>query len=242
MQTLFEPRRAGERWQDEAARVGREVGLPTAVVIGLLTVLGIGIGLLITGIGAGTVGRVDLDIARALADGRTAVLDRATGAATLLADSPTVALLWVAAMVYAARRTRTWQSPVFLLVAIGGEKLTYLFTSLGVGRPRPPVEPLGEVFSTHSFPSGHVGSAIVLYGGLVLVALWHDGSRSRHLQSVAVRVGLATLVTAITVLVGFSRMYRGHHFLSDVLWGVVLGIAWLVVADRLVLRNGPNGR
>ena len=155
----------------------------------------------------------------------------------MLADSLTVALLWVGAMVLAARWTRSWKIPVFLLVAIGGEKLTYLLTSIVVGRPRPPVPPLGEVYATNSFPSGHVGSAIVLYGGLVAAALWHDESVRRRTRPVALRVGLTLSVVAITAVVGFSRLYRGHHFVSDVVWGIVLGVAWLAFAYRLVLRD-----
>lgn len=237
MHTLFDPRRTGRRWQDEAAAVGRHVGLPTAAAIAVLTAVGSAAGFLVTGMGNATVARADLDLARALVDGRTATVDRVTGAATVLADSTTVALLWVVAMVYAARRTRSWEIPVFLLVAIGGEKLTYLLTSLVVGRPRPPVRPLGEVFATNSFPSGHVGSAIVLYGGLVVAARWHDRWTRRRLDSVAVRAGLGAVVTAVTVLVGFSRLYRGHHFLSDVIWGVALGVGWLAFGYWVVLRG-----
>ena len=226
-------------WREESTTIGHEVGVPVAVAIAVLTAAGIAVGYLITSdIGAG-VDRFDLRIARELASSRTPTWNRITAASTVLGDSVTVAILWVAAMAVTARRTRSWRIPIFLLAAIGGEKLTYLFTSLAVGRPRPTVPSLGHVYATNSFPSGHVGSAIVLYGGLVVALVWHD-SRTRGVsRPLLVRVLATAMAAAITVTVGFSRMYRGHHYASDIAWGVLLGIAWLVLAWKVVLRPAP---
>ena len=207
----------------------------TVVLVGL-TILSIGAGLLVTGPFDGSVGRLDLDLARELADDRDRPITSITGVATVLADSVNVALVWVAAMAWTAWRTRTWTLPVFFLTAIGGEKLTYLVTSVVVGRPRPPVPSVGVVHATTSFPSGHVGSAIVLYGGLVVAFVWHRRGRGRPVAPSAAAV-LGVGVAAVAGLVGFSRLYRGHHYLSDVIWGVVLGVVWLAVAWALVLRR-----
>lgn len=207
-----------------------------AVAIAVLTVAGIAAGHLITSdVGAG-VDRLDLRIARDLVSSRTPTWNRITAASTVLGDSVTVAILWVAAMALAAWRTRSWRIPIFLLAAIGGEKLTYLFTSLAVGRPRPTVPSLGHVYATNSFPSGHVGSAIVLYGGLVVALLWHDSRNRGGSRPLLARVLAPAMAAAITATVGFSRMYRGHHYASDIAWGVLLGVAWLVLAWRVVLR------
>ena len=221
-----------EGWQDDVGVVGRRVGVPVTIAIVVLTTLTSGVGLLITKVLDDSVGRWDLDVARSLVDGRTSSLNAITGAATVLADSVTVAVLWVGAMAVGWWRTRRWQLPLFFLAAIGGEKLTYLLASIAVGRPRPPVESLGHVFATNSFPSGHVGAALTLYGGIAVAMLWH-GRRS----PLAVRIAAGVAVAAVVALVGFSRMYRGHHFLTDVVWGVVLGLAWLALAWRLVLRR-----
>ena len=225
-----------ERWQDQVALVGRRVGVPTALAIGLLTAVGVALGLLITEVLDGSVGRFDLAVAEDLAASRAPTIDAITGPGALVAGTVTVTILWVGAMAVAGWRTRSWVIPIFLLVAIGGEKLTYLFTGLIVGRPRPPVETLGHVFSTSSFPSGHVGSAITLYGGIAIALLWHrsfvGGDRGSRLLPAA--LGLAA--AALTGLVAFSRLSRGHHYPSDVVWGAVLGLVWLLVAWRLVLR------
>jgi membrane-associated phospholipid phosphatase len=223
------------RWQDTAERIGRQVGVPMTAVLVALTLVSIGAGVLVTGALASSIGRDDLDLARELAADRHPTLTSITGAATVLADSVNVAVLWVGAMALAAWRTRSWAIPVFLLVAIGGEKLTYLVTSVVVGRPRPPVPALGVVHATTSFPSGHVGSAIVLYGGLVVAVAWHRRRRDRPLSPPVVAT-LGAGVALVAGLVGFSRLYRGHHYLSDVVWGVLLGVTWLAVAWALVLR------
>jgi len=241
MSTVVESQEMREGgWQDEATALVRRVGPPMAVGIAVLTALSAGVGLLVIHGLDGAVDDLDLDVARDLVAGRTATIDGLTSAATVLADTVTVSGLWIGSMAVAAWRTRKLTIPVFLLAAIGGEKLTYLFTSIIIGRPRPPVEPLGHVFATNSFPSGHVGSAIVLYGGIGVAILWHDAAARGRWRPAPVWIALGAVVTAITLLVAYSRLYRGHHFLSDVVWGAVLGIVWLALAWRVVLRS-PTG-
>ena len=237
--TVDAPLLAG-RWQDTVGAIGRAVGVPVTIALVALTAAGIAVGRFITSDAGAGIDRFDLRVAQQLADGRTSGMNALTGASTFLADSLTVAILWIAAMAFAAWRTRSWRIPVFVLAAIGGEKLTYLFTSMAVGRPRPTVPSLGHVYATNSFPSGHVGSAIVLYGGLVLALLWHDRAARGRVRPLPVRVGAVLVATAITVLVGFARMYRGHHYASDIAWGVFLGLAWLAIAWRTALRPADD--
>jgi undecaprenyl-diphosphatase len=117
------------------------------------------------------------------------------------------------------------------MVAIGGEKLSYLFTTLIVDRPRPEVETVGKVHVTSSYPSGHVGSAISLWAGLALLVC---ALIARRLDKRAVVV--TTIVALFFALeVGFSRLYRGHHFFTDVVMGTFIGTAWVVLAYRFVL-------
>lgn len=224
------------RWGETVGTIGRAVGVPVTFALVALTIVGVGVGKFITSDLGGGIDRFDLRVAQQLAEGRRPGMNALTGASTFLADSLTVAILWIAAMAFAAWRTRSWRIPIFLLAAIGGEKLTYLLTSMAVGRPRPTVESLGHVYATNSFPSGHVGSAIVLYGGLVVALLWHDRSRRGQVRPLALRLVAVLVATAITVLVGFARMYRGHHYASDIAWGVLLGFTWLGLAWRTSLR------
>ena len=84
-----------------------------------------------------------------------------------------------------------------------------------------------------SFPSGHVAAAAA-YSSLVIIVFWHTRKAWARLLVIIVSV-------AIPVVVGLSRMYRGMHFMSDVIAGAVLGIAavalswWLI--HRAIERN-----
>src|SRR4029077_15611234 len=82
----------------------------------------------------------------------------------------------------------------------------------------------GPRFSSkyHSFPSGHVGASTAFFGVLFIARR---------------RIGLACL--PIPILIGFSRMYLGAHYLSDVVCAAVLGtLCALVVAYFLLLPIG----
>jgi membrane-associated phospholipid phosphatase len=82
----------------------------------------------------------------------------------------------------------------------------------------------GPHFSTkyHSFPSGHVGASSAFFGVLLIARR---------------RIGVVCL--AIPILIGFSRMYIGAHYLSDVVCAAVLGILCaLVIAHFVFLKIG----
>ena len=84
----------------------------------------------------------------------------------------------------------------------------------------------GPRFSSkyHSFPSGHVGASTAFFGALFIARR---------------RVGLACL--SIPILIGFSRMYLGAHYLSDVVCAAVLGtLCALVVGHFLLLPIGDR--
>ena len=80
----------------------------------------------------------------------------------------------------------------------------------------------GPHFSTkyHSFPSGHVGASTAFFSVLIIARR---------------RLGLACL--PIPTLIGFSRMYVGAHYLSDVVCAAVLGIFCALIVARLLLSE-----
>ncbi|HEY3259425.1 MAG TPA: phosphatase PAP2 family protein [Pseudonocardiaceae bacterium] len=90
-----------------------------------------------------------------------------------------------------------------------------------VGRLRPVVDVPVTSAPGNSFPSGHALGSTVAYGSLVLIFL---PVVSRRLRPVLI----AAFVT-IVVLVGFTRVALGVHYVSDVLAGWLLGLAWLGV-------------
>ncbi len=154
-----------------------------------------------------------------------------TGASTWLANTTFVLAVMVVGAVVVARRTRRWVAPVFLLAAVGGEKLVYLIVSVVVGRDRPPVPTLGYVHATTSFPSGHVGAAVTLYGAIALLLLWSPRATR------PARVAAVVLAVVAPLLVAFARVYRGVHDLTDVVAGAVMGAVWLAVIWYVLARH-----
>lgn len=90
-----------------------------------------------------------------------------------------------------------------------------------VGRLRPVVDVPVAVGGGNSFPSGHALGSIVAYGALLLVFLPAIGPRWRRPA-----IGL---VAVLVFAIGLTRIALGVHFVTDVLGGWLLGLAWLVV-------------
>jgi membrane-associated phospholipid phosphatase len=170
----------------------------------------------------------DLAVERFFARNRSEPLDAFTEAGTFLADTITVSLLWPLAMLIAWRWSRSWLPPLFILVTVGCEKLMYLGISVVVDRSRPPVEAIGHAFATKSFPSGHVASAVTLYGSIAVLCCVYGAPLMVRRLSIIVAV-------LTPFIVAFCRMYRGFHYPTDVVAGALLGVGWLVVTTRYLL-------
>jgi membrane-associated phospholipid phosphatase len=169
----------------------------------------------------------DVHVEQWFAAQRTGTLNTLAEAGTWLAETITVPVVLLVAIVIAWRVSSNVAAPVFLAVTVGGEKLIYLVASLVVGRDRPPVPTVGTTYATSSFPSGHVASAFTLYGSIALLIALR--------RSTAVRVLLLAVVCVIAAVVAVCRMYCGFHFPSDCIAGAAVGATWLTVTYRSVL-------
>jgi undecaprenyl-diphosphatase len=197
----------------------RRAALAALGVLALLLVTGLLVNLVVD---ATSIGQAELDATRWIAERRTGALDAVATVGSSLTDTFTVlgVLAGAVTMLVASGHGR---HGLLLVVAVSTEFLVFLATSVIIGRERPDVEPLGEVPSTASFPSGHVAVAIALYGGLALVAT--SLTRDRTVG----RIGALT-TAVLVVYVGSSRVYEGVHHPIDVAGGVVLGLAALTSA------------
>src|SRR5207247_3045145 len=125
------------------------------------------------------------------------------------------------------RGSRKW-SRVFLamLIAMALAGIAGHVIKRTMPRPRPSVHTDirwgGPHFSTkyHSFPSGHVGASTAFFGVFLFARR---------------RVGLACL--PIPILIAFSRMYIGAHYLSDVVCAAVLGFLCALIVESLLLSE-----
>jgi membrane-associated phospholipid phosphatase len=92
-----------------------------------------------------------------------------------------------------------------------------------VQRTRPPAEIAYVESHSYSFPSGHVLKGLVCYTMLAFVVTRF--AKLRGLPRAALYVAAAALVAVI----GWSRIYLGAHYPSDVLAAFAVGSAWLAI-------------
>lgn len=111
------------------------------------------------------------------------------------------------------------------LVTLGGSTATALLGKVAFQRPRPAGIAVYPEWS-YSFPSGHAVIATALYG-FVVYLLW------RGTEPWGRRLNILFSGLLLMVALGFSRLYLGVHFLSDVLGGYLLGLLWLIIGISL---------
>jgi undecaprenyl-diphosphatase len=94
---------------------------------------------------------------------------------------------------------------------------------LAYGRPRPDLVAHGSYVYSHSFPSGHslLSATVFLTTAAILSSLEPRRRAKAFVFSLAI---------ALIVAVGFSRVYLGVHWPTDVLAGWTLGAAWALAA------------
>jgi membrane-associated phospholipid phosphatase len=138
---------------------------------------------------------------------------------------PVICIAVVAGLYFLSRRQPYWLPAIWLSVFGGillNKLLKYVFH-----RPRPHFDDPILALTSYSFPSGHTMAATVLYGVLAAVLVTRIKRRSLR-----VLVGLSA--SLLIGLVGFSRIYLGAHYLSDVLGAIAEGLAWLSLCLTVV--------
>jgi membrane-associated phospholipid phosphatase len=204
----------------------RRLALPAAAVAVGMVLLGLLLTNLLSDGGLGG----EAGINRELARDRTPGLNTATQVLTYLADTPTIVALTALGALACRLWFRRWRESVYLVLCVGIETVIFLLTSIVIDRNRPPVPKLDDAPPTSSFPSGHTAAAVCFYGGVAAIMLWHN----RHTVGRVVSVALAV---AVPLMVGASRLYRGMHFTTDVVAGLLLGVTWLALCTWLVLTR-----
>ena len=131
-----------------------------------------------------------------------------------------VVLPLLAVAVFAFYLLRWRLSTVVLLVSTaGGVVLTTVLKAV-FRRARPEILDSGYSASFYSFPSGHATVAVGFYGALTFILAY----RLRG----AARWAVVAVGTALVLLIGFSRLYFGVHYPTDVLAGYLAAPLWLV--------------
>jgi membrane-associated phospholipid phosphatase len=150
---------------------------------------------------------------------------------TIIASVITISMVW---------RWRSRTPLVLMLIAVGGSLTMTIVGKAIVGRVRPPLtEAVPPYEYAFSFPSGHALNSTVIAGMVAYLLV-------RRLRSQWARAAAVILAVAWAIAMGLSRVFLGHHWLTDVTFAWLLGAAWLallITSHRLYLtirRVGPE--
>jgi undecaprenyl-diphosphatase len=110
----------------------------------------------------------------------------------------------------------------FLIVGVGAGELIYQTLKLLLHRARPDIG-FSLIFREgYSFPSGHATVSVIFYG-MICYGLF------RIIKKWWLKILLVTATLTLVFFIGFSRIYLGVHWVSDVLGGWTLGTTILIL-------------
>jgi undecaprenyl-diphosphatase len=164
---------------------------------------------------------LDEPATRYVTDHREAWLTTLFRGVTFLGDLVILIALVAVVGLWVWRRTRSWVPLLTLSATLAGAVALYTVVRPLVGRPRPEMGALVMDAAGFAFPSGHATQAMAVYGLLAVLVSRHVGTWTRA-------VAVWTAAAVIVVLVGFSRLYLGVSWITDVVAGYALGALWLV--------------
>lgn len=134
---------------------------------------------------------------------------------------------------------RRWTPVLLMIVAAGGSLVMTVVGKAVIDRARPDHSLAVAPFeSSPSFPSGHSLNAWVVFGMVAYLV-------ASRLTSGLATAATVTSASVLAIAMGLSRVYLGHHWLTDVLVAWTLGTAWLFVVitgHRLALGVVHNRR
>ncbi len=206
--------------------IGKRRG--TVILLALFTILAASVAL-------GWMMGIDRAATSAAIANRTSLLSEVAVNVTALGSAPVVTLIAAIAAAYgiAVRRPRVvlalLATPLAFVVNEGMKLLM---------RQARPMEAIIALPPSYGFPSGHSVASSVLFLTLALVAAAQN-------PNPGVRRLLVGAGIVIALLVAWSRVYLGVHYLTDVIGGLLLGSAGAVAASRLLdaqthRRTGEN--
>ena len=121
---------------------------------------------------------------------------------------------------------RYWQELAMLATAMAGETLLFFSVSNFVGRARPPSQ-IWIILHIPGFPSGHAMASVVVFGFVAYLI-------TPKMRSVFGKFFVVAATLLIILFIGFTRVFTAAHYLTDVLAGYALGLAWSGAAYTLI--------
>ncbi|MFE9560148.1 diacylglycerol kinase family protein [Streptomyces sp. NPDC006487] len=205
-------------------------GVRPLLLLPVQAALMVGLGRLVTGPAAGHWPlSAEASIGRDLVEGRDPATSGVAELFSVLAGTQAVVgatLICIVALLVLPRAALRTEA-LFLGVAVAAQSAVFVVVTAFVDRPRPAVPHEDAAPPTSSFPSGHVGASLALYGGLAVIAALRMRGPWRR--------AVTGILLLIPPAVGLSRMYRGMHYPSDVAGGLLNGTLTLLITGFALL-------
>lgn len=202
--------------------------LAVALIVGLVVTALFGV--LAEAVRGGFTQTVDENVLRWIAARRTPALNEAMLEITTIGSGIPLILMVIVAAVFLWFTKHHW-SVLFLLLATGGGQVINRLLKAYFNRDRPSVVEWGHFVDTASFPSGHAMSSFIVYLTMAYLV-------ARIAPNVALKRFTWGLAIVMVLAVGFTRMYLGVHYPTDVIGGFIAGFGWVtfVAACMAALR------
>ncbi|MCX6446156.1 MAG: phosphatase PAP2 family protein [Actinobacteria bacterium] len=138
------------------------------------------------------------------------------------------------AAIYIARRFKTWRPLNLAILSLIGLNITVGLAKLLIGRTKPQLNVDLIYAGGLSYPSGHASNAILTWG--VLAYLIYRYAHVNRYRGRLASAGVALISLSVCVV----SLMRNTHWLSDLVGGLFIGAALLVMViaiDRFVTSN-----
>ena len=143
---------------------------------------------------------------------------------TELASTTTVIGLTFIIVIILAYRRRWALVAGLCTTIIGSGAVAFILKDI-IARPRPSASLFAIVETGFSFPSGHATLSVALYGFILWLVYGTLSPNRRYL--------MITATTILILAIGFSRLYLGVHYPSDVIAGYLLGGVFVLLGIKV---------
>lgn len=143
------------------------------------------------------------------------------------------AAIWLIGMLL----LRLFRQALYYVMAVASVGGLFLLLTPLVARPRPTIQAgicVHDIYTYYSFPSGHVSHDVVSSGFLLYISLSEPVRRWRYRWLL---IPLQVFFVLDILLIGYSRLLEGDHWLLDVLGGYLVGALWLALFIFLYRRT-----
>jgi undecaprenyl-diphosphatase len=169
-------------------------------------------------VSSGSTQSFDESVLRWIGEHRSPMLEPIMMEITFLGTGTVVMAIVAVSGLFLWLSNHKYSAALLLICTLGGILLNNLL-KVGYSRPRPQLFDWVAPALSWSFPSGHAMSAAAVYGTVAYLAA---RLQKRHIHRVITMVCAVVLICMIAI----TRLYLGVHYPSDVIAGVIIGLAW----------------